>query len=125
LFVLRCVSFALRDVGYGETIAMTGPVAAHAGSGRKDSLKEEGSLTALEDRSHAFLLRVEMEEGSGVKRWRGRVTHIEGNECRAIHSFDELKAFIEQFLGVVPVGSKKARITQWFRKLTRSRAKRR
>ena len=81
---------------------MTEPVAARAGSGRKDSFKEEGSLAALEDRTHSFLLRLEIEEGSVVTGWRGRVTHIQGNECRAIHSFDELEKFIEHFFGPCP-----------------------
>jgi hypothetical protein len=89
--------------------------AAKAGSGRALTSSEE-DLAALEERSHSFLLRLWVGEGA-AQDLRGYITHVQGNERGAVHSFAELEAFIRQFLISSRSKGRRVTIVQWLRKL--------
>ena len=49
---------------------------------------------------HTFVLRLWMEEltVTGVRPWRGHITHVLDEERRYVESIDEIAAFIARYL---------------------------
>ena len=57
-------------------------------------------MDAVESNTHAFVIRIWMEEGGGVEAdtWRGHITHVLSGQRRYLKDLDSIKAFIAPYL---------------------------
>ena len=72
-------------------------------------------MDPLECSTHSFIVRIWLEETAeeaGQATWRGRITHVSGQESQYLKDLDEIAAFIVPYLEAMGVQQRPPECTQ-------------
>jgi hypothetical protein len=65
--------------------------------GKRSESEEEDAL-AIEANTHAFVVKLWLEEAKAPRAWRGHVTHVVTGDRKHISHTDQIAAFIDRYL---------------------------
>lgn len=71
---------------------------------------------------HSFIVKLWLEsvaDGADRAAWHGQITHVPGGERRVFRDLDEIRLFIEPYLGEAFEGARsRHRVRRWLKRWT-------
>lgn len=75
-----------------------------------------------ESQVHSFIVKLWLEsvaEEAGRAVWHGHITHVPGGERMHFRDLDEIRGFIEPYVGEAGGGAGRGRMGRWLRRWRR------
>jgi hypothetical protein len=76
-------------------------------------------MDLTESQVHSFIVKLWLDsvaEEADRAAWHGYVTHVPGGERRYFTHLDEIRLFIEPYLGEAGVATKGRRVRRWLKR---------